>query len=358
MFWMVMRAMIHMSSVRPIRLVVRGVDMTLSRPILGALITAAVVLIPTTSARGAPTSRAATTLNVQFRVFARTGLRLTDVVWTGRQFLYVDNTTNRVAAAGPAGTPLTPFATMPHQVEETRCRPSPGAHGFPAGYLYCHAPDNKIYRISADGTRVTVVAILPHSARSDGALAFDTGGAFGYTLLAATGRSGSPTARGGSVFTISPSGIVRRIGSYPTPGGADEIALAPAGFGVVGGQVLIPVDAGATGSLVAMDARGRVRTLLMLPDGPNPIVVLARGQAPAAGQARAGLYVADTLSRDVYLAPASELRAYVGAVVVGSELQGLFWVLRPHGGGFAATKLATTLTAKHYNFEGAIYVAG
>src|SRR5579859_133803 len=138
---------------------------------------------------GLTTTAQAAAPALHFRVFAHTGIRLTDIVWTGRQFLYVDNTTNRVSAAPPSGTPITPFATMPRQVEETRCRLSPGAHGFAVGDIYCHAPDNKIYRISPDGKTVSLFAILPHVARADGALAFDTTGGFGYDLIAATGRS-------------------------------------------------------------------------------------------------------------------------------------------------------------------------
>src|SRR5205085_9547932 len=168
------------------------------RMVTAALAVAAVVTTAATASASAST--------VHFQVFARTGLRLTDIVWTGRQFLYVDNTTNRVAAAGPSGMPLRPFAQMPRQVEETRCSPSPGAHGFAAGDLYCHSPDNKIYRISPDGKTVTDFAVLPHSPRSDGALTFDTVGAFGYALLAATGRSGAATPAGGSVFAIDPAG--------------------------------------------------------------------------------------------------------------------------------------------------------
>src|SRR5690348_4940660 len=86
---------------------------------------------------------------LRFRVFAQTRLRLTDILWTGHQFLYIDNTTNRVAASGPSGAPLHPFAAMPRQVEETRCQMAPGTHGFTGDDLYCHAPDNTIYRISA-----------------------------------------------------------------------------------------------------------------------------------------------------------------------------------------------------------------
>ena len=53
-----------------------------------------------------PTSAASERPSLHFRVFARTGIRLTDVVWTGTQFLYVENTTNAISAAGPAGTPV------------------------------------------------------------------------------------------------------------------------------------------------------------------------------------------------------------------------------------------------------------
>ena len=72
----------------------------------------------------------AATRPISMSVHAHTGIRLTDVVWTGKRFLYVENTTNVVWTAGPR---LTKFASMPKIVEETRCRLSPGAHGFPTG---------------------------------------------------------------------------------------------------------------------------------------------------------------------------------------------------------------------------------
>lgn len=294
---------------------------------------------------------------LRFRVFARTGIRLTDIVWTGQRFLYIANTTNRIVAAGPAGKPYTPFARMPRQIEETRCVTSPGNHGFPRGYLYCHSPDNKIYRISPNGKTVRIFAVLPHSPRSDGAITFDTEGAFGYALLAATGRSGATTPRGGTVFSITQRGRVHRIGSYANAGGADEIAIAPAAFGSASRQVLLTVDAGHSGDLVAMNARGHARTLLYLPDGPNPIVALTRNRVPLTGAAHPGLYVTDTLSHLVYFTPSPALQPFTGAVVIGSELHGYFWIVRPRGHGFAAQRLTTNLTRPSYNLEGAIYIA-
>ena len=296
---------------------------------------------------------------MQVRVFADTGVRLTDVVWTGAQFLYVENTTNRVFAAGPQGSPVRLFASMPSLVEETRCRLSPGAHGFAAGDVYCHAPDNTIYRIGADGS-VTVFAKLPDDSVSDGALAFDTVGRFGYALVAATGRSGAAEPSGGDVYAIDATGAVRHVGSYPGPGGADEIVVAPARFGNGAGQVVLTVDAGSRGALVLMDALGRTRTIASLPDGPDPIAVVAAPPRHPRASPPPGLYVADTGSTDVLFVPAAQLAPYVGDIVVGSEAKGLFWVVRPrpHGRGLQTLLLPTSLPAATYDLEGATYVAG
>ncbi|MCW2965889.1 MAG: hypothetical protein JWO17_3141 [Actinomycetia bacterium] len=292
---------------------------------------------------------------LHFRVLAQTGIRLADVVWTGNGLLYLENTTNTVWSVPPAGKPLTMFASMPRAVEETRCRVSPGTHGWEAGVIFCHAPDNTIYRITADGRSVTVFAKLPESSISDGALTFDTAGGFGYGLVAATGRSGAKTPSGGDVYTIDSSGSVRHVGSYAGPGGADEVEIAPPRFGVAARAALVPVDAGATGRLVAMSADGKTTTIARFADGPNPIAAIV--STPIRGGARAGLYVTDTLTTDVFVAPASELRAYAGDVVVGSEIQGLFWVIRPRGRGYEALRVPTTLRAGHYNLEGMAYVS-
>ncbi len=89
----------------------------------------------------------------------------------------------------------------------------------------------------------------------------------------------------------------------------------------------------------------------------NVTVPLPQSHVAPAGSAQAGLYVTDTLSRNIYFAPAAELRPFAGSVLVGSELRGLFWVIRPNGAGFIAAKFPTNLTAKHYNLEGAAYVS-
>jgi len=317
-----------------------------------------------TAALAVPSSAASSRPALHFKVFARTGIRLTDVVWTGSRFLYVANTTNAVSAAGPAGTPVRKFASLPKMSEETRCVASPGGHGFPAHRIYCHTPDNKSYRLSPNGKTVSVFATLPTTAQSDGALAFDTVGRFGYRLVAATGRSGHSKPAGGAVYTIGATGQVRFVGNYAGPGGSDEIAIAPRGFGVVAGWALVGPDPGASsGAILAINPSGRTRTLAKLPTGPNPIAVIAPGRRSAAA---AGLYLTDTNTRTVYFARAAQLAPYRGAVIIGSELKPDFWILRPRGRRFQLLKLASDLppvlpvlrAPATYNLEAASYVPG
>jgi hypothetical protein len=300
---------------------------------------------------------------LSFRVFANTGKSMNTILWTGTQFLYVENTANTIWAAPAAGLPLRQFASMPNMTEETRCVLSPATHGFPAGVIYCHSPDDKIYEISGDGTKVTVFATLPvpSGSVSDGALDWDSVGRFGYQLVAATGRSGSGNPPGGAVFTVSSAGAVKQIGTYSGPG-ADEVLIAPASFGSVGGQALLTLDPGAdSGALVAMDASGNVRTVVSLPGGLNPIAAITPTSAvvnPKPQKPAAGLYVTNDNNPNVYFAPASQLAAFAGDIVVGSENKAQFWIVVPHGKSFRAIPVRHTLRGRSYSLEAAMYVAG
>jgi hypothetical protein len=305
--------------------------------------------------------QAPATPTLRFEVITKTTQKLDSLVWTGRQFLYVQNTANTVWAAPPAGHPLTQFATMPKLVEETRCVLSPGRHGFPPGTIFCHSPDNKIYEISRNGSSVTMFASLPppFPPASDGALAFDTVGRFGYRLVAATGRSGGPLPAGGLVFTIDPHGQVQRVGSYVGPGGADELVIAPGEFGSVAGDALLTVDAGASGGVVAIDSSGRTRTIATFPEGPNPIAPIPKlpGRTGRTRAPLSGLYLNDDLTGYTYLAPAASLARYAGDVIVGTEARAHFWILKPRGNGFAKIPLRDNLPAGTYSLEQAIFVS-
>jgi len=301
------------------------------------------------------------TPTLTFDVITQTTQKLDSIVWTGTQFLYVENTANTVWAAPPAGHPLTQFATMPKLVEETRCVLSPGSQGFATGVIFCHSPDNKIYEISPDGSSVTLFASLPapYPPASDGGLVFDTVGRFGYRLLAATGRSGGPQPVGGIVYTIDPHGHVQRVGSYGVPGGADELVMAPGRFGSVAGDALLTVDAGASGAVVAIDPNGTTRTIATFPEGPNPIAPIPElpGKNGSAGAPRSGLYLNDDLTGYTYLAPAASLARYAGDVIVGTETRAHFWILEPTGNGFAKVPLRDNLPAGTHGLEQALFVS-
>ena len=139
---------------------------------------------------------------VHFAVFAHTDLRLGAIVWTGRDLLVVEENTGKIEASDAAGHSFRPFTTIDPGGEEMRCVASTGLY-WPAGDVYCHTADNRIVRAARDGSKVVELARLPGGGPSDGALAFDTGGRFGYALLAATGGSSS---NGGSVYSIRRNG--------------------------------------------------------------------------------------------------------------------------------------------------------
>ena len=315
--------------------------------VVAAVAAVAVLLIP-----GAGSAPQAPPPHLTFVVAATTGVRLVDIVWTGTRFLYVENTTSRVVAAGADGKVTGLFAKLPKVVEETRCVASPGRHGFAVGDVFCHSPDNRIYRITADG-RTAVFATLPEQRVSDGALTADLVGGFGYRLVAATGRSHES---GGSVFAIDAHGTVQKVASYPGPGGAENAVIAPAGFGSQAGSVLLAVDGDKTsGRLVAVSAQGAVTTIARFQDGVNPIAVIPP-RLRTAGTPGAGLYLTDTFPETVLRADAGQFAGHAGEVIVGSEIKGLIWLVAPRGKGFRTTLLPTNLSATGYNLEGATFV--
>jgi hypothetical protein len=309
-----------------------------------------------TSRSGTSSEQAASAPAIRFGVFVRTGLRLGDIVWTGNAFLYVTQNSGEIHTSAPDGSGLRKLAQVAPEVEEMRCLPSPGAHGFPADAVFCHAPRNTIYRIGADG-QVATFARLPVDDLSDGGLAFDTDGAFGYRMLAATGGS---TTNGGAVYAVDAAGRAKLIGRYPGPGGADNLLMAPRGWGSAGGRLLIAIDHTRNkGMLQAMAPNGTVRVLARFPGGLNPVVAVRQPLRAARAGVRPGLYITETFSGTVFFAAAAQLRRYTGNVIVGSEIKGWFWVVRPDGRRYRATRLRTNLhAAPVYNLEGAKFVAG
>jgi hypothetical protein len=295
---------------------------------------------------------------LSFTVFAETDLPLGQVLWTGTGFVYAPENLDTLEVADGTGGNARPFFTFENGLggEEVRCAVPPNRY-WPEG-VYCHLPDNRIIRIARDGSSSTVLAQLPGAADSDGALAFDTCGRFGYALLAATGGSAS---NGGEVFAVRKDGRVQTIGSYPGPGGADGIAIAPRRFGPASGLLLIAVDQdGVSGRVLAIDRAGRVTAVATgLGNGLNPIVAIPRPAGTRVlGEPAPGLYLPDTNSKDVLFVSASALAPYAGQVLVGTELGGRFWLIRPNGyGGFATLPVTAQFPTGNLNLEAGAYVS-
>ena len=219
-----------------------------------------------------------------------------------------------------------------------------------------------IYRVAADGT-ASVFATLTENDKQDGVLAFDRGGLYGWAMLVTTG---GPAGDGGTVLAIGPDATQRRIGQFPGPGGADNLELAPPRFGQASNQLLIAVDhepgGGQPGSgrLWAMAPDGTLRSLARFAEGLNPIITIGPGDAPR-GAARAGLYISDSATKNVYFLPASVLTSrYPGTVLVGSEKTAHFWLVRAgNNGTFAQLRLRGSLerTSPTWNLEGGDWVA-
>jgi hypothetical protein len=310
-------------------------------PLIRGFLTAGIGLLTAASTAAVPP-------RVHVRPLVKTALPLGDIAVIDGHVLYVAENTGQIQRSGLAGRPLRPFVTLPRQGEEVRCVPAPTGHGFGAG-LYCHTARNNIYRVTAAG-RITLVARLPERRTSDGALAFDTTGRFRFALLAATGRSDDH--HGGAVFAISPRGAVTKIASYGGPGGAENAAVAPAGFGTAAGDLLLTTDtAGIEGRLLAVNPHGHVSTIAIVHgDGLNSLAVIPDSRW---GGRTAGIAIADTRSRIAWLVPAAPLRSYAGDVMVAAELRGWIYIVKPYSGGYRTLRLTTSLTDSHYNLEGA-----
>jgi hypothetical protein len=301
-----------------------------------------------------PAASAATGPTLHFTLFAQTDLPLGQATWTGREWLYVAENLGVIEAADADGGNVRQFAAFDQGGEEMRCA-VPSNKLWPDG-VYCHTPDNRVVRMNRDGSHLTQLAKLPAGSNSDGALIFDDVGRFGYPILVATGGSGSD---GGQLFAVRKDGRVQTIGSYPGPGGAENIAVAPAKFGTAGGWCLLSIDHDSvSGAVLALDRKGNLKTIAKgLGNGLNPIVVLRAPPAKPVAGPPPGFYLADTITKQVLFSPASGFQAFTGTVLVGTELTGQFWVIQANtSGGFDAVQATTDLPEHPWNLEGSFYV--
>jgi hypothetical protein len=128
----------------------------------------------------------------------------------------------------------------------------------------------------------------------------------------------------------------------------------------VAGWVLITIDKhDHQGRLLAMDAHGMVRTLVRgLTYGLNPIAPILARPPSGTGAVAPDLYVTDWRSRDVLFVPAATLRPFAGGVIVGTEREGLIYLVQLQGGAYRLRPIVTNLHAPDYNLEDPHYIAG
>ena len=291
----------------------------------------------------------ATPPTLHFIVFAQTDLPLGQALWTGKEWLWNAENDGKIEAADAEGRNVRAFATFDQGGEEMRCAVPPNKL-WPDG-VYCHTPDNRVVRLNRDGSNLTVLARLPAGSNSDGAIAFDDVGRFGYPLLVATGGSASD---GGELFAVRRDGRVQPLGAYPGPGGAENIVIAPAKFGTASGWCLLSIDHDSVeGRVLAMDRKGTVKTIATgLGNGLNPITV-TKG-IHVTGSPAPGFYVADTKTQQIWFTPAPAERDNI--VVVGTELTADFWWITATAGSFVVVPVATDLPRQAWNLEGSTYV--
>jgi hypothetical protein len=308
---------------------------------------AALVAVPAAAPAAGPTLHVTT--------FAHTDLPLGQVYWTGREFLYASENLGTLETSDAAGTVFRPFAAFDQGGEEMRCAVPPNRYWLEG--IYCHTPDNRIVRFGSDGSGPTLLARVPASGNSDGALAFDDVGRYGYALLVATGGSASD---GGQVFAIRKDGRVQPIASYPGPGGAENLAIPPSTFGAIAGACLLSIDQDSvSGRLLAIDRKGKVTTVADgLGNGVNPLVVIkASPKVRPTGSPAAGLYLADTTSKQIWFAPASQFSGFTrGAVLVCTEVgaQPQCWIVLP---SLSVVTAPNDLPQRAWNLEGSAYVS-
>jgi hypothetical protein len=346
----------------------------------GATLVALVVLTAALPNVPVPTS-------ISVEMFQQNRYGTDDLVVTGTTFLTMAERQPDISYGGTSGPGTRVFAHIPVPAHgesgEMRCRLSPGKYGFAAGYIFCHAGNGCIYSVPPDGKHVTQFACLPSNATrpTDGALTFDDtpNGTFHHALLAASGGSGSgPGAVYALGFDARKHISVTLIGAYPgsaagdlDSSGAENMVMAPPGFGPTRGVVLITVDNNDhDGGLLAMDGRGQVRVLVhdlpdsQNPDGLNAVVVLAApGHGVPGVTAKPGLYLTNYQTGNTLLAPAAQFQPFLGKVLVGTEdNDGLYVVdwqrtsVPPYHLTVDASMSPTDEPYLH--FEGALYVSG
>ncbi|RME00509.1 MAG: hypothetical protein D6812_09660, partial [Deltaproteobacteria bacterium] len=215
---------------------------------------------------------------------------------------------------------------------------SPGFGGFTKNEVFVTAA-RKIYRISPDGSEVTLFAEISSNVSSHTSLTFDTVGFFDNDMIvvAPTGDVWRVDAQGETTFLAHLSG-----------GTVENPAIAPPEFGPVAGSVIVASE--NTGKVFAID-----------PDGTT--VVIASGIPGAEGanfvprqicnfSEEGGAYFGAIYPEKIVTAPAEDFVGFENDLIVQQEASsgGIFRIAWD-GENYVATQMASGVG----HFEGATF---
>ena len=234
------------------------------------------------------------------------------------------------------------FATLQgsfKKCDESALAISSGLGNFPAGEVYV-LQSGELFEIPSGGSTspVSPALLLPNLTGTYVGLTFDYYGAFGYALLASGGKIGS-------VVAISPTNQLTNVGNFGLP--VEGAAVAPLGFGSVGGDLLVASE-------------GHPRLYAMAPNGstqlfsswPNPETVsFVPNLACSFSTTGNSYFVADASANSILAYPSSTFTSVRGSGLVLGEFKGAGVAeLLSSGATSPLISIAGTL-------EGAAYVA-
>ena len=276
----------------------------------------------------------------------------------GSGFLYLPRTSARSRPPTPPARTSRPFATHsgPRRRGD-RAAPCPSTRLWPDG-VYCHTPDNRIFRLARDGSSLTQLAQLPGERQLRRRRSSSTRPAASATRCSPRRAARRRTAA--SVFAVRQDGRVQTIGALPRPRRRrDSITSPRRASAAPRACCLLSIDQDSvSGRVLAIDRQGAPCRRSRAASGTAPtrsssIPPRRRRRPPgaAAGSLRAGHEHAD-----VYFAAAPQLQALRRQVLVGTELPASFWLDPADGHGFGRGSSGDRPAAASLNLEGAAYV--
>jgi len=252
--------------------------------------------------------------------FAYAGNKFVGSVYPGNSQLYQTNLTG--GAVAKFGAPI------PGGNSELYVSASLGLGGFANRDIYASAGPSTggLYHFSNDGTSqgtFTVTGATSLNTEYVKGIAFDPYGNYGYNMIVSTNS--------GSLYKVTSAGVATLLASVP---GAvlEGIDFAPAGFGPVGGQVVVASE--NSGTLFAVSTSGTVTNMTSL--GVTVGMAEEIGFVPlnlGSGGSLEGFYAAAYPYSGIQKADASQFLGMLGDAIVTGEYGGTGPVTDVHWNG-------------------------